>query len=217
MDRIEALDLIEELEETRRRWKERYPKISDEALQFMKGQHVRWQDCPGILPFNRRQRKRFEKAENLVVHLFAGNKELSRRWEDLRAGTTEVISLDILSGQNLHNPKLWSYLWWLATTGRIRAVIGLVGRPRPLRGRDHNRFQLPRLSQEEQELVHGDAALIFKMLALYEIAEDCVLDGASNGCDGLYEGGRSRGGAINLELGRGQKLRGEVWIGESEV
>lgn len=67
MNREEALDLIEELEdqsdenllteETKSWWKERYPNLPEEVLQFMKGQHMRWQDCPGILPFNRRQRK----------------------------------------------------------------------------------------------------------------------------------------------------------------
>lgn len=120
----------------------------------------------------------------MILHLFAGNRESARRWDDLQAGDVEVISLDILSGQNLHNPKLWSYLWWLSTTGRIRAVIGgppcrttsrLRHRrpgPRPLRGRDHLRFQLPGLTREEQDLVHGDTALIVKMLALYEVSAE---------------------------------------------
>ena len=41
--------------------------------------------------------------------------------------------------------------------------------PKPLRGRGPRRFALRDLTEDEERLVHGDSALIFKMLGLFEV------------------------------------------------
>ena len=94
-----------------------------------------------------------------------------------------VLTLDVLSGanENLHNPAVWAYLWMLAKEGKLRILFGgppcrstsrLRHRqpgPRPLRGRGPRRFALEDLTEDEERLVHGDSALIFKMLGLFEV------------------------------------------------
>ena len=185
---LEAGVTMEVNEETVRWWSQKYPQVPKEVWTFMEGQGEDWRTLPGELPWNRHQRRRIEKAKGVVLHIFAGAKESTRRWEELCAGGFEVLTLDILSSKNqdLHNAKTWAYLWDLASRGKLTMIFGgppcrSTSRlrhqrpgPRPLRGRGDLRFQLPELGASERWMVTGDTALILKMMGLYQRTKEVV-------------------------------------------
>ena len=94
MDRDDGLALLQMLEddeaatqigqEVRTWWKERYPQVPDAVIGFMKGQFTDWKNCPQGLPWNCRRRRQLESAKAIVLHLFSGDKESSRKWLDLQ-------------------------------------------------------------------------------------------------------------------------------------
>ena len=196
MDRDDGLALLQMLEddeaatqigqEIRTWWKERYPQVPDAVIGFMKGHFTDWKNCPQGLPWNRRRRRQLESAKAIVLHLFSGDKESSRKWLELQKLGYEVITLDVAanSAENLHSPAIWSYLMMLARKGSLRVLLGgppcrTFSRlrhkppgPRPVRCRAENRWALPDLSVLEAEKAHGDIALVLKMAALYETMEE---------------------------------------------
>ena len=160
MDRDDGLALLQMLEddeattqigqEVRTWWKERYPQVPDAVIGFMKGQFTDWKNCPQGLPWNRRRRRQLESAKAIVLHLFSGDKESSRKWLDLQ-------KLVLLGGPPCR------------TFSRLRHK---PPGPRPVRCRAENRWALPDLSVLEAEKAHGDTALVLKMAALYETMEE---------------------------------------------
>eukprot|EP00435_Cladocopium_sp_Y103_P020544 s2619_g5.t1 len=126
----------------------------------MKGQGEEDPQLNHGLPWNCYMRRRLLTSKGVIVHLFAG--EQAKKWKNLSTGGLEVITLDILESRNqdLHIPGAWSFLWKLASEGKIYAVIGgppcrTVSRlrqkrpgPRPLRGRVRQRFGLPYLTEK---------------------------------------------------------------------
>ena len=63
---------------------ERYPQVPDAVIGFMEGQFTDWKTCPQGLPWNRRRRRQLESAKAIVLHLFSGDKESSRKWLELQ-------------------------------------------------------------------------------------------------------------------------------------
>ena len=94
MDRDDGLALLQMLEddeaatqigqEVQTWWKERCPQVPDAVIRFMKGQFTDWKNCPQGLPWNRRRRRQLESAKAIVLHLFSGDKESSRKWLELQ-------------------------------------------------------------------------------------------------------------------------------------
>ena len=93
--------------------------------------------------------------------------------------------MDVLNGQNVHDPATWAYVRGLAGSGKVIAVIGgppcrsvsrmLEKQPGPprLRGRDgEDRFGLPMLTEAQQQKTDGDTAMFLKQLGLYVHAEE---------------------------------------------
>ena len=169
-------------------WKNHYPEIPKEVVEYMKGQFDG--KPPGEnLPWNRHVRRRVERAKALVIHLFSGPKDQfwKRDWPE----GVEVLTVDSRADprQNLHDPVVWAYLVHLVTTKRILGLVGgppcrSVSRlrhngpgPRPVRGRGPRRFGLENLSESETQLVHGDGALFLKQLSLYDLAKESEING----------------------------------------
>ncbi|CAK9114144.1 Retrovirus-related Pol polyprotein from transposon TNT 1-94 [Durusdinium trenchii] len=136
-------------------------------------------------PWNRRLRRAHMTGKGVIVHLFSGAD--AKKWNDIGGGRYSWLCIDteINAALNLHNPSVWSYLWKLASLGRIVAIIGgppcrTVSRlrnkapgPRRLRGRGEDRWCLPELDDDEQRLVHGDTALCMKHIGLWLRAQEC--------------------------------------------
>ena len=185
----DALALLAELEQWEEKgenpevlhyWKLRYPQVPDEVFKFMKGQGEDWREQPGVLPFNRHRRRQLETAKGIVLHLFAGTSRKS--WDSLRSAGWEVVSLDLAANaaEDLHGPALWSYLWMLGSRGLIKIILGgppcrstsrlrhRAPGPRPLRGRGEARWALEGLTASELNMVHGDTALVFKLIGLFD-------------------------------------------------
>ena len=93
--------------------------------------------------------------------------------------------MDVLNGQNVHDPATWAYVWELAGSGKVIAIIGgppcrsvsrmLEKQPGPprLRGRDgDDRFGLPMLTEAQQQKTDGDTAMFLKQLGLYMHVEE---------------------------------------------
>ena len=171
-------------------WNKRYPEVPDKVLDFMVGQEAPPQDGSG-LPWNRRFRKRVERAKAVVIHLFSGSEEDSKLWGKGWPPHVEVITVDIRqnSAMDLHLKDVWGYLCHVARTKRILAIIGgppcrTVSRlrliqpgPRPLRNRVEGRFGLEGLTPSEELKVDGDSALLLKQVALHRIAEESRVGG----------------------------------------
>ena len=193
MDEEEALSLLSEVEkeeqkgiadEIRHYWSLRFPNVPDDIFRFMKGQNRDAKLLGDELPWNRRQRRQFETAKNgILLHLFSGDADKRKKWEEV--GQTlglQVMTLDILNNQNLHDEGIWCYVFHLAKLGKIKILVGgppcrTTSRlrhqrpgPVPLRGRGHLRWRLPDLSAPNRNLVDGDTALILKMLGIYDAA-----------------------------------------------
>ena len=135
-------------------------------------------------PFNRRTRRRLARSRGVIVHLFAGHDH--SRWA-LDTDQYEVLPIDVSHGSqyDLHNLGLWSYLWDLASSGKIVGVVGgppcrTVSRlrhtppgPRPVRGRGEQGYGRADLTPAEKDLVNSDTALFMKQLGLWERAQQC--------------------------------------------
>ena len=138
-----------------------------------------------LLPWNRRKRRRVERAKQIVLHLFSGPD--SKYWERaLQKGNVEVLCVDLQAevAADIHDDMVFKYLLSLAASGRVKALIGGPpcrtvsalryqddGGPGVLRTEQHP-YGLPHLSSSDQALVTGDSVLLFRMLALYVLCED---------------------------------------------
>ena len=196
MERKAALSLLRDLEETEREtkvddetvawWKKRYPNVPDEVWNYMKGQGKTWNDCGQGLPWNRHRRRQLENSRGIILHVFSGDSNSSKKWEKLKTLGYEVITLDIASGKNedLHSPAIWAYLTTLAKSGKLKILLGgppcrSFSRlrhnppgPRPVRGRNQDRWGLPNLKNSEIEMVLGDSALVLKMFGLFDMMNE---------------------------------------------
>ena len=162
-------------------WSSRFPNVPKRIWKYISGQNMSLQGCH--LPWNRAQRRRHSQAKALVIHLYAG--ESAKEWDHGWPPGLEVVTLDVLNGQNVHDPATWAYVWELAGSGKVIAIIGgppcrsvsrmLEKQPGPprLRGRDgDDRFGLPMLTEAQQQKTDGDTAMFLKQLGLYMHVEE---------------------------------------------
>ena len=187
---IERLKMIQHLplgsestltDEVDQWWSSRFPKVPKRIWNYMVGQN---DSQKGVhLPWNRAQRRRHATAKALSIHLYAGTN--AKDWVQGWPPNVEVITVDTHDGQNIHDPQVWAYLWSLAKSGRVIAVIGgppcrsvsrlLEQRPGPprLRGRsDESRFGLAHLTDAQQQKADADTAMYLKLLGLYVQADE---------------------------------------------
>ena len=188
VDRDRALEILNGFEKEQRIgspmdekelewWKRRFPEVPDAVWRHMEGQgeEVDGSRCP----WNRRRRRALLSSKGVIIHLFAGDPST---WTKENWGDYEMLAVDTTMGSqfSLHNPHTWSFLWKLANMGLIRAIIGgppcrttsrLRHRappgPRPIRGRDGERFARSGATEAEQELAHSDTALFMKHIGLW--------------------------------------------------
>eukprot|EP00435_Cladocopium_sp_Y103_P068398 s270_g31.t1 len=106
--------------------------------------------------------------------------------DDAPEAESEVLALDVSLGanQNLHGRQLYAYVTHLARIGQIKIVLGgppcrTFSRLRHQAGpgygnsrRGEKRWRLENLTEEELEKVHGDSALVLKMMALYDLVAE---------------------------------------------
>ena len=174
-----------------------------------------WSEAPKgeDLPLNRRVRRSVDRAEHVVLHLFAG-KTKTRDFGHLPS-SVYVLSIDLEQGADLLSEPLFRYLCDLCMSGRVIAVIGgppcattsrlrerseWDGGPRVLRDRDGpGRFgrtsEGARLSKDEQRVVDGHTVLYFRMFLLHHIAHESspegvlfVLEHPMDPCEYLCDG-----------------------------
>ena len=140
------------------------------------------------LPWNRRKRRRLERAKKLVIHVFSGPD--SKYWEKvLNQDDMEVVCIDLQAEipADLHDDQTYMYLLAMAASGRVKAIVGGPpcrtvsalryqddGGPGVLRTEEHP-YGLPSLSSADLEVVRNDSVLLFRMLALYVLCEDVRL------------------------------------------
>ena len=163
------------------------PECAMEVLKFMVGQHDKWENVDHCgLPFNRHRRRQLETCRGVVLHLYAGGEHQAKKWQCLQGAGFEVLTLDVTLGanHNLHGRQLYAYVMHLARSGQIKFVIGGPPRrtisrlrhkrpgPKPLRGRGEKRWRLEDLTDEEVEKVHGDTALVLRMMAIYDVVAE---------------------------------------------
>eukprot|EP00435_Cladocopium_sp_Y103_P036407 s1805_g9.t1 len=137
------------------------------------------------LPWNRRKRRRLDRAKHVVVHLFSVPDH--KFWEQQCASAdTEVLCVDTEGPipANLHDKNIFAYLLTLCASGRVKSI--LAGPPcrtvSALRYQqddgpgilrcDQYPYGRPDLSVADAELVLGDVILWYRMLALYIVAEE---------------------------------------------
>ena len=151
-------------------------KCSQKNLELHEGS--RCCETPGAhLPWNRAQRRRHAQAKAIDIHLYAG--EASKEWCLGWPADVDMITLDVRDGQNVHDAATWAYLWRLAASGRVIAVVGgppcrtvsrlLEKTPGPPRLRSRNgpeRFGFEHLNESQQQKTDSDAAITGELLWL---------------------------------------------------
>ena len=132
------------------------------------------------LPWNRRKRRRLERAKQIALHLFSGPD--SKYWEKaIQQGSVEMLCIDLQAevSADLHDDHIYRYLLSLAASGKVKAIIGGP----PCRTVSALRYQEdggPGILRTEEypyglptwALVTGDRVLLFRTLALYMLRED---------------------------------------------
>ena len=158
------------------RWKQLrdlFPDVPLRILQRIPGDS-KWKG--ERLPFNRRVRRKLERASMVVVHAFCGKDD--GFWKRLETDKIAVLPLDLCHGADLLDPDLGGFLEELAMKGKINLWLAgppcrstSVARhredsgPKPVRGRDlQDRFGLSNLQPHEQHLVDQDSTLWLKNL-----------------------------------------------------
>ena len=103
--------------------REFFPNVPEEIMSRV----VPCMEVDGdTLPWNRRRRRTVEKAEKVVIHLFAGANDEKEWMEALDGNGVATLCVDtaIDPGQDLHRPQVFAYLLKLARTGRVCAILG---------------------------------------------------------------------------------------------
>ena len=169
------------------RWqclRELFPEAPLDILEQIPG-NAQWKS--ENLPFNRRTRRKLERAKMVVVHTFCGKDD--GFWRKLETADVAVLPLDLTNGYNLLEADLGGFLESLAMSGRVELWLSgppcrsvSVARlrhaeddgPRPVRSREGvNRYGLPGLSGAEEALVRGDSILWLKNLWWIWLASKC--------------------------------------------
>eukprot|EP00438_Fugacium_kawagutii_P021192 Skav201589 [mRNA] locus=scaffold152:536907:541522:+ [translate_table: standard] len=146
-------------------------------------------DLGAVLPWNRRKRKRLQRATNVIVHFYSGAS--GTYWEKaLNDHNTEVLCLDLLAPtpSNMHEAAVFWYVMSLMMSGRVKAILagppcrtvsalrfqGDQG-PGVVRNEDHP-YGCPGITPKEAELVLDDTALWLRVLLAYALCEDSRQD-----------------------------------------
>eukprot|EP00438_Fugacium_kawagutii_P028377 Skav221621 [mRNA] locus=scaffold2664:47322:51461:- [translate_table: standard] len=146
-------------------------------------------DLGSKVPWNRRKRRRLQRADNVIVHLYAGN--CGQYWEKaLGSHNTEVLCVDLLApvSSDMMSPEVFWFVMSLMMTGRVKAI--LAGPPcrtvSALRFQDdqgpgvvrdeQHPWGRPENTEKDAELVLNDSALWVKALLAYSLAEDARLE-----------------------------------------
>lgn len=145
---------------------------------------------PGrVLPWNRRKRRRLQRADNIVLHFYSG--QCGHYWaKEINDRKTEVLCLDLLSTTpvNMLDPAVFWFVMGLAASGRVKVVMGGPpcrtvtalryqedGGPGVVRSEQHP-YGCPGISPREAELVLQDTTLWMRMLLAYALCEDARID-----------------------------------------
>ena len=134
--------------------------------------------------FNRRIRRRVERAKGIVLNLFSGDTSGGKLGR-LPHGI-EVLDVELKHGADMLEDCLFQYLLQLCMSGRVRAILAgppcrsfsprrsdSDGGPVPVRDRDGpGRFGREGLSPQNRKLAQEDTVLIFRTFLLYKVARD---------------------------------------------
>lgn len=167
-----------------------FKEVPEYILQRVVPEEAEWDDDPGEqLPWNRRSRRRHQKAKRIILHLYSGPNE--KYWVEKVGGVdTEVICLDtcLHPGYNVLSDKVMVYLIKLKVVGVIggppcRTVsacryneqgtpeVETWEGPRPVRSEKYP-FGLPTNTVQETEMVTNDSVLFLRQMFLYGLAEE---------------------------------------------
>ena len=170
---------VEELKELRSMFPEVPVELLAQVLPSKRGYRE------GDLPWNRHQRRRFRRAQQIVVHLFSGKDAgFWKRELDTPQRATICVDTELDSRQNLLRDGVMEYLLELADSGRTCAWIGgppcrTISRlryrqpgPPPLRSRlGPERFGLNGLNESLLRQVQQDTILWLRHYYLYHRAK----------------------------------------------
>lgn len=168
--------------------REIFPQLPEEVLDRVVPRYDQgmMDNLGAALPWNRRKRRRFEKADNVVVHFYAGDSGYF--WEKaLNDRDTEVLCIDLLSPtpSNMMDPAVFWFVMSLMMSGRVKAILaGPPCRtvsalryqqdqgPGVLRSSEHP-YGCPGISEREAELVLDDSALFLRVFFVKRLDKNC--------------------------------------------
>eukprot|EP00435_Cladocopium_sp_Y103_P025517 s3116_g6.t1 len=169
---------VKELEEL----KEMFPLVPDHILvRILPNQGRRGQLRGEDLPWNRHQRRRLRRAQQVIVHLFSGKDEAFWKRElETPERAVLCVDMELDSRQNLLKDEIMEFLMDLADSGK---AVGWLGRPPcrtmsrlryrppgppPLRSREGpERFGLEGLDESLKKRVEDDTVLWLRQYYLY--------------------------------------------------
>ena len=156
-----------------------FPQVPIDLLHRIPGNQMWSSDR---LPWNRRRRRKLEKAKKLIVYAFSGPD--ATEWTDLEDQHTAVLCLDVLQGVNLLDNDVAGWIEHLITCRQVDLWISSPpcrtvsvcrnesdGGPPPLRGdQSIDRFGLEGLSMLQREQVDQDSVLWLRNLFWMKLA-----------------------------------------------
>ena len=196
-----------------RRLRELFPEVPERVLERLPPRSG-WNH----LPWNRRTRRRIQKAKEIVLHLFSGPD--AKFWEkELETADRVVLCVDLElgEGQDVGKDNVMAYLMELCASGKVKMIIGgppcrtvsrmrsLQPGPPPLRTRDgEERFGRKNLCQVLLDKVDGDTVLWMRMFLLYMVADEATVAkvgflNESPQDPKSYVGGKDHGGGEGRE------------------
>ena len=150
-----------------------FPEVPMRVLERVPG-YTQWDPAP--VPFNRRQRRRLERAEHIMIDMYAGPDK--KKWTVVEDRGIAVLAVDLCRGANALDPHVAGFVDSIIATGKVvtwvagppcRTVSACRmkedGGPRRLRQREGNdRFGVVGLMPGEIEKVDADTTLWIKNL-----------------------------------------------------
>ena len=143
-----------------------------------------------IMGINRKIRRQVERAETVILNLFAG--ENTKIWTTHGKKGLVFLNVEVKKGADVNNIHLFGWLESQARFGRFDAMLAgppcrtvsfcrfnhrIDGGPPPVRARDGRaRVGLPNISEAQKKEVDNDTVLWLKTLWLIHLGSSCRRD-----------------------------------------
>eukprot|EP00435_Cladocopium_sp_Y103_P053777 s587_g17.t1 len=169
------------------RLRQQFPQLPDDVMMRLVPymEMLQSENMGNKLPWNRRKRRRLQRAKHVVIHVFSGADHSF--WDrQCSSSSTEVLCIDLEGANpaNLLDKHIYAFVLSLCATGKVRAILGgppcrtltalryqQDNGPGVLRTEEYP-YGLPSPSPTDAALVLNDTILMFRFWSMFILAEE---------------------------------------------